>query len=114
MIYGAYPYDSTGFIQMYREIQAKQLFNKEEPLSYNGYTPTIDAYNFLRFSLVINTDIRPDWKRISEFPNIKDASRNYTSPKLLKKCSLNLKENFDYREEGSAKILDKPIEMISE
>ena len=39
MIYGQYPYDSTTAAAMYREIQAKKLFDKER-FTYNGFTPT--------------------------------------------------------------------------
>jgi hypothetical protein len=44
MIYGAYPYDSISAAQIYREIQYKKLFNKEEPLTFNKYTPSKEAY----------------------------------------------------------------------
>lgn len=71
MIYGMYPYDSSTAPQMYREIQAKKLFNKEEPFTYNSYTPSKDAYDFLRFTIVVETSKRPDWKAVSEYKNIK-------------------------------------------
>jgi serine/threonine protein kinase len=71
MIYGTYPYDSSTAPQMYREIQTKRLFNKNEPFVFNGYTPSQEAYNFLKFTIVVETDRRPDWRAISEYPSIK-------------------------------------------
>lgn len=88
MIYGTYPYDSVTAAQMYREIQAKKLFNKEEPFNYNGYTPSKDAYNFLRFTIVVDTDGRPDWRGVSEYPNIKSAGHDDLSQRFLKQCSI--------------------------
>ena len=53
MIYGQYPYDSTSAPQMYREIQVKKLFNKEQPFTFNKYTPSKEAYDFLRTTVVV-------------------------------------------------------------
>jgi hypothetical protein len=53
MIYGKYPYDSVTAAQMYRDIQTKKLFVKPEPFTFNGFTPTLDAYKFLQFTVVV-------------------------------------------------------------
>lgn len=65
MIYGSYPYDSVTAPQMYREIQTKRIFNKEEPLSFNGYRASKEAYAFMRFTIVVETENRPDWKAVA-------------------------------------------------
>lgn len=98
MIYGTYPYDSVTAAQMYREIQAKKLFNKEEPFTHNGYTPSKDAYNFLRFTIVVDTASRPDWKAVSEYPNIKNTDNEVLNQRFIKHCDINVQKDLDYRD----------------
>lgn len=98
MIYGVYPYDSITAPQMYRQIQTKKLFNKAEPFSCNGYTPSKDAYNFLKFTVVVETENRPDWKAVAEYPNIKNAGNDDLSQRFLKQCDVELASNLDYLE----------------
>ena len=86
MIYGQYPYDSTTAPQMYREIQVKKLFNKEQPFTFNGFTPSKEAYEFLRFTIVVETEKRPDWRAVAEYPNIKNIEE--ISQRFIAQCDV--------------------------
>lgn len=95
MIYGAYPYDSATAAQMYREIQHKKLFDKEEPFTFNKFTPSKEAYQFLKFTIVVETDQRPDWKAVADYPNIKNVRDEDLSQRFLKKCEVVYDERLD-------------------
>jgi len=88
MIYGQYPYDSSTAAQMYREIIVKKLFHKAKPFTFNGYTPTQDAFNFLKKTVVVETDKRADWREVSEYPDIKNSDD--LSQRFIKQCDVNL------------------------
>ena len=98
MIYGHYPYDSTTAPQMYRQIQVKKLFNKEKPFSFNGFTPSKEAYEFLRYTIVVETEKRPDWRGVAEYPNIKNIEE--ISQRFIAQCDVvvDTQIDLDYNE----------------
>lgn len=73
MIYGIYPYDSVTALDMYRQIRNKKVLVKSTPESYNRITPSQEAYDFLKFLIVFETDKRPNWKEVAEHPFIKKS-----------------------------------------
>ena len=77
-------------------------------MTYNGYTPSQDAFNFLRFTLKIETEKRPDWRAVAEYPNLKSAKDSDLSQRFLQQCEVVVNHNLDYRE----KYVDKGGETV--
>lgn len=74
MIYGIYPYDSITAPTLYQEIRGKKIFDKPNPLTISGFTPSQLAFDFIRFIIVFDTDERPNWKKVSEHPLLKESN----------------------------------------
>lgn len=74
MLYGVYPYDSLTARALYHEIKTKRLFEDPKPKTINGHTPSVQAYDFIKFLIVFEPNERPNWKEVAEYPLIKNDS----------------------------------------
>lgn len=104
MIYGEYPYDSSTAATMYREIQTRRLFNKSDPFTFNDHTPSQEVYNFLKFTIVVETERRPDWRAVAEYPNIKNLED--LGQRFIKQCDVVVNQELNY---GETLEDDRPI-----
>lgn len=84
---------------MYKQIQTKRLFGKEEPLTFNGYTCSLEAYRFLKFILVVDPRKRPDWKAVADYPNILKAADLDLSQRFIKQCDVEVNSRLNCDEE---------------
>lgn len=71
MIYGVYPYDSLTALSLYQQIKTKKLFENPNPPKIGGFTPSKQAYDFIKFIIVFETSERPSWRELVEHPMIK-------------------------------------------
>jgi hypothetical protein len=52
MIYGVYPYDSLTALSLYQEIKSKKLFEKPNPPTIGGFTPSKESYDFIKYVII--------------------------------------------------------------
>ncbi len=71
MIFGQMPYDSVSAKQRYEEIEKKQYFNPNKPLTIEGVTASKEASDFFARVFQIETEKRMDWRELLEHPLIK-------------------------------------------
>jgi len=55
MITGRYPYDSLTANTLYAEIRKKNIFSSLEPQPLFGFTPSKEAYEFMKFLIVVDS-----------------------------------------------------------
>jgi hypothetical protein len=62
MIFGEMPYDSVNAKKRYEEIEQKQYFNPNNPLTINKVTASKLAGDFFSRVFQVDTEKRMDWR----------------------------------------------------
>ena len=89
MIVGRYPYDSLTAQTLYAEIRRKRIFAEPKPTRFFGYTPTQEAYDFMRFLIVVDSEDRPDWRKVREHPFLNNKSHR-VSQRFIRDCDIQM------------------------
>jgi hypothetical protein len=117
MIYGVLPYDSLTAKERFREISDNKIFASNEPRTYKGVTPSQAAYDFLRFLIVVDSKLRPNWKQVSEHPLIRNVDDEFISQRFLKQCEVNVDPDLIYDEtlnENNSAVIQVEPEVTEE
>lgn len=117
MIYGVLPYDSLSAKERFREISEKKIFASKEPPTYKGVTPSQAAYDFMRFLIVVDSKLRPNWKQVSEHPLIRNIDDEFISQRFLKQCDVNADSDLNYEEtitENNSAVIQPEPEVTQE